>query len=60
MYPEYIKPDDNLEQMVKPLRERIVALEILLQQREMRIRHLEEQLKEKRFQPKQKEVNDEQ
>lgn len=38
----------ELEEAVEPLRKRIVALEILLQQKTMRVRHLEEQIAEMR------------
>jgi hypothetical protein len=38
----------ELEEVVKPLRDRIVALEILLEQKNMRVRHLEETISEMR------------
>lgn len=38
----------NYEKLLKDTKERVIALEILLEQKSMRIRHLEEQIKEMR------------
>lgn len=45
---DHNKDRRELEEAVEPLRKRIVAMEILLQQRDMKIRHLEEKIAENR------------